>query len=299
MIEYLSDDERMSITQWIVEQNLIGAEALVTSTTLKEVRGRSLPHPNDRAEWLLGYLVRISQHIGQNLSFLPLLDVQQDGGGNLHSISMTTYSDSANYLLAWSASAQHEELQFLLKFLERRGYLELGSNGPIPDIVVQPEGFAHVAERSSRPSVSHEAFVAMWFDPSMDEVYELGFEKAIRESGYDPIRIDRKEHINKIDDEIIADIRRSRFLVADFTARVLELDDGQIYEARGGVYFEAGFAHGLDIPIIWTCRHDMTDHLHFDIRQFNHIVWSDAEDLCTKLTNRIGTVIGDGPLKAD
>jgi hypothetical protein len=34
---------------------------------------------------------------------------------------------------------------------------------------------------------------------------------AIRDSGYEPMRIDRKEHINKIDDEIIAEIRRSCF----------------------------------------------------------------------------------------
>ena len=33
----------------------------------------------------------------------------------------------------------------------------------------------------------------------------------------EPVRIDQKERLNKIDDEIIAEIRRSRFLVADFT----------------------------------------------------------------------------------
>ena len=36
------------------------------------------------------------------------------------------------------------------------------------------------------------------------------------------------EHINRIGDEIISQIRRSKFLIADFTGH------------RGGVYFEAG-----------------------------------------------------------
>lgn len=45
--------------------------------------------------------------------------------------------------------------------------------------------------------------------------------------------IGSKEHSNKIDDEIIGEIRRSAFIVADFTGH------------RGGVYFEAGFAMGL------------------------------------------------------
>jgi hypothetical protein len=56
----------------------------------------------------------------------------------------------------------------------------------------------------------------------------------------------KHHHLNKVDDVIVAEIRRSRFLVADFTC-----EPGKV---RGGVYFEAGFARGLNIPIIWTCR---------------------------------------------
>ena len=107
------------------------------------------------------------------------------------------------------------------------------------------------------------------------------------DAGYTAMRIDRKEHINKIDDEIIAEIRRSRFLVADFS----QGDDG----ARGGVYFEAGFALGLGIPVIYTCRKSDIDKLHFDTRQYNHIVWETPEDLRTALKNRILAVIGEGP----
>jgi hypothetical protein len=71
----------------------------------------------------------------------------------------------------------------------------------------------------------------------------------------------------------------------------------EIYVARGGVYYEAGFAQGLNIPVIWVCRLDVIDHVHFDTRQFNHITWTDPQDLYAKLKNRIGAVIGDGPLK--
>ena len=58
----------------------------------------------------------------------------------------------------------------------------------------------------------------MWFNTSMNDAYEEGIALAIEDAGYKPVRIDRKDHNNKIDDEIIAEIRRSRFLVADFTA---------------------------------------------------------------------------------
>lgn len=127
----------------------------------------------------------------------------------------------------------------------------------------------------------------MWFDDTMNDAWEKGFEPAIVDAGYKPLRIDRKEHINKIDDEIIAEIRRSRFVVADFTSKPKE--------ARGGVYYEAGFAHGLNIQVIYTCRKDRFEDVHFDTRQFNHITWNTPEDLRTDLSQRISSVIGDGP----
>jgi hypothetical protein len=94
-------------------------------------------------------------------------------------------------------------------------------------------------------------------------------------------------HLNKVDDEIIAEIRRSRFLVADVTC-----EPGKV---RGGVYFEAGFAMGLNIPIIWTCKETSMNDLHFDTRQYPHIVWKHSADLYTQLKARIGRLIGDGP----
>jgi nucleoside 2-deoxyribosyltransferase len=129
----------------------------------------------------------------------------------------------------------------------------------------------------------------MWFDASMNHVYANGIAPSLMDAGYKPIRIDRKDHNNKIDDEIIAEIRRSRFLVADFT----QGETG----ARGGVYYEAGFAHGLNIPVIFTCREDVIANVHFDTRQYNHITWKSPEELRVRLAQRIAATIGDGPLR--
>ena len=119
------------------------------------------------------------------------------------------------------------------------------------------------------------------------EVYENGIRPAIEATGYTPSRIDQEAFVGKIGDEIIAQIRRSRFLVADVTHG----EDG----ARGGVYYEAGFAHGLGLQVIFTCRKDLIDKVPFATRQFNHIVWENSDDLRVKLSNRIGSVLGDGP----
>jgi nucleoside 2-deoxyribosyltransferase len=126
----------------------------------------------------------------------------------------------------------------------------------------------------------------MWFDKSIDPAWKA-IEAGIRNAGYEPLRIDRKEHNNKIDDEIVAGIRRSKFLVADFTNH------------RGGVYFEAGLAMGLGLPVIWLCRQDDLEHAHFDTRQYNHIPWEigKLDELSKSLKNRIEATIGTGPLQ--
>lgn len=124
-------------------------------------------------------------------------------------------------------------------------------------------------------SSSMQGFVAMWFDKSMINIYDNFISKAIIDSGYNPLIISQKEHNDKICDEIIAEIKRSKFLIADFTGQ------------RGGVYFEAGFAYGLNIPVIWTCQEDDLVNVHFDINHYNFIVWKDGDDLYKKLKNRI------------
>lgn len=184
--------------------------------------------------------------------------------------------------LAWSESASVFDTRFLLEYLQRVSWIERYSNG----YRVTVEGYRKLAEVKTNLD-SGQAFVAMWFGDEMNEAYENGIVPAIQGAGYKPMRIDRKQDVVKIDDEIIAEIRRSRFLVADFTHG----DDG----ARGGVYFEAGFAFGLNIPVIYLCREKEIDKIHFDTRQYHHITWSDAEGLRRDLKKRILALIGEGP----
>jgi hypothetical protein len=44
--------------------------------------------------------------------------------------------------------------------------------------------------------------------------------------------------------------------------------------------------------VIWTCRADAAVRdMHFDTRQYNHILWSDAADLADQLYFRIAATI--------
>jgi hypothetical protein len=66
-------------------------------------------------------------------------------------------------------------------------------------------------------------------------------------------------------------IRQARFLVCDLT------------HGNRGAYWEAGFAEGLGIPVIYTCRQDVFSdaahecHPHFDAAHWVTVPWDPAD----------------------
>ena len=151
-------------------------------------------------------------------------------------------------------------------------------------------------ETGGDAAVSNTAFVAMWFGDEVKKAYKDGIAPAIRKAGYEPLRADDIEHSVRIDDRIVAEIRRARFLVCDFTCGIVVdqfKDSKEVAEVRGGVYYETGLAHGLGKPVIWTCRSDPLGHVHFDLRQYNVIQCNNGEEnkLQDELFNRIRAVI--------
>ena len=282
-----SHDENLKarLTSWLIEQRRLGVDCpKIFSPSVDEIKQQRSLSIHQRADNLLRYIQRQLPHIGMDFDFemdSSLITDPHGEGGARRFMEM----------LAWSESAKVEELRYLLDYLESASWLQQIDHGATClRYLLTVSGYSHLAEIDDVVTDSSQAFVAMWFDESMDEVWEEGILPAIRDTGYKALRIDRKEHLNKIDDEIIAEIRRARFLVADFT----QGETGP----RGGVYYEAGFAHGLNIPVVFTCRKDALKKIHFDTRQYPHIVWETPEELRDGLAKRISAVLGDGPLKS-
>ena len=267
--------EKARVTSILVEQWIKGVHVpRLTANDVRRARESQRLPAHERAERLLRLLAMCSPDVGE------YLDIgNRDEGEERY---LRYYQEA----LGWSESIDYPKLHFLSKYLEDQGWIKTRSVHGCYVATVTVPGYRRIEELETNPD-SSQCFVAMWFGDEMDKAYENGIRPAIEATGYSPVRIDQKQFNGKIDDEIIAQIRRSRFLVADFT----QGKDG----ARGGVYYEAGFAHGLNLQVIFTCRKDMIDKAHFDTRQFNHIVWEDYDDLRVKLSNRIGSVLGDGP----
>lgn len=167
---------------------------------------------------------------------------------------------------------------FILDRLNESGFIEMNPKEGNPRRVkLTLSGFKKIDElqRGITNKESRRVFIAMSFDPSLDMLFDNSIKPAVEACDYEAFRIDRTEHNDKICDKIEASIRQSRFIVADFT------------QNKHGVYYEAGLARGLGLQVIWCIKESEVENLHFDTRQYNHIVWQNEADLKRRLEDRI------------
>ncbi len=270
LIDRLNELHKARLTTWLIDQRTQGdLVPEITPENLEYAIQKPDLQVHERVERLLKHIASLSNSIGAGV------DIRHD--------TPSPY--------AWSESTKWEEVVFLLNYLRDSGWLDhTGTNNRIfkdtglVQGVVTVAGFNQIAELVSAVD-STQAFVAMWFNAEMDQVYDQGIRPAVESAGFRPFRADREHFLGKIDDRVIAEIRRSRFLIADMTHG----EEG----ARGSVYFEAGFAYGLNLPVIYTCREDILDNLHFDTRQYPHLDWTEEtiETFRQKLEDKIRATI--------
>jgi hypothetical protein len=192
--------------------------------------------------------------------------------------ALSTFDPSTDYPLLVVQSS--DAAAYLIDALSARNYVTR-HNPTQAQLTIDGWERAQEIRRSGRES--RAAFVAMWFDETRNRIYHEAIEPAFREAGFRAVRIDKTEHLNRIDDEIISQLRQSRFVVADFTGQ------------RHGVYFEAGFMLGLSRNVYWLCDKSELEKIHFDNRQYNFIDYDSPEDAKRRLYNRIMANEGKGP----
>jgi len=255
----LTSKETAVVSGWIAENRPTN----ITANDLLKLKALRPPSVQSRLDRLLLKIVRDTTTLGENL------DLQQDG--RVLRYTAATYSQDEG------------ELKYLIESLHDLNLVDAGAHWYFP--AVTPRGYALVEDRFGENMESPFGFCAMWFNDEVLSLWSEAIHPAINDAGFDPRRIDSVEHNDRIDEAILALIRRSRFLVADLTAQ------------RHGVYFEAGFAAGLGLPVIWMVREDHLRDVHFDNRQYNFIVWkpSDLTDAKARLQARIEATIGRGP----
>lgn len=282
--------EVANISGWVFENQ----EVIIDNDVYDRLDTLDPPTIADKAAKLLKYLARISllpgatiHDIGYVRNLSTYLKAINEGSTDTLPPETLKEMKQALPLLAASWSQNEIDLSYLLEdyLFKTKNYLDTAVARDFA--IITPEGWAYLDSLKYANPESHTAFVAMWFDKTMDPIYDNVIEPAIIQAGYEPKRVDRTEHVNRIDDEIIALIRQSKFVVADYT------------DQRGGVDFESGFAQGMGLPVIWTCKKEEMKNLQFDISHYNFIFWEDdkLDDLKESLTNRIIHLMGKGPYR--
>jgi nucleoside 2-deoxyribosyltransferase len=125
------------------------------------------------------------------------------------------------------------------------------------------------------PTKGIKCFVAMAFGrEDCDTLYDRHIVPALTSFKIDPIRVDRREHKDDLNNYIIRMLRESDIALVDLTY------------SRPSVYYEAGFAE-RQIPVIYTVRKDHLSRsqpddrlrVHFDLEMKKIVPWHDPNDL--------------------
>ena len=223
------------------------------------------------------------------LSLFPksIFDKQSRALVNLYNLNNIPGKEITEYNDYTFFTDDTDESNFLLNSMNKKNLIDaqildqIGGDPIIESLQIGENGGEVLEQLILNNSLSKRVFVAMWFDDQMNRAF-TGISNALQSLGFEPIRIDLKEHNNEISGEILYEISRSRFIIADVTGQ------------RHGVYFEAGYALGIKIPVIWSCRKDNLKEVHFDTRQYSHVVWENETELEEKIINRVkGTILID------
>jgi len=100
-------------------------------------------------------------------------------------------------------------------------------------------------------------------------------------NGLEAIRVDEIEHSGRITEVVLAKLKTSRFLVCDISAE------------RPNVYYELGYAHALKKPVILAAK--VGTKIHFDVADYNVIIYKSFADLEARIASRIGEALGTTP----
>jgi nucleoside 2-deoxyribosyltransferase len=252
------------LSAWIRNRSDTSDLPLITAATLDEA-GKGFPR------------YRVSE---KQMLFLRALEQRTEYAGQR--VRIVTEFD---FTLAWCTGAK--EFEYIIRALMGRALVDFDKSSDPADafaleLTITPSGWTFLDETAKPASLLKQVFVAMSFAPELHRAWIGGIEPAISKAGFQPYRVDSTPHIDRIDTKIVAEIRNSRFMIADVT------------QQRPGVYFEAGFAIGLGLPVFWSVREDDLKNVHFDTRQYNHIVWQTEEQLAERLYYSIAAIMGKG-----
>ena len=220
-----------------------------------------LPNPIEQANNLIRYIGDEVSKTGENIPSLP---------GHIHAI-----------IGAVRLKAALE----LAKELHNKGLLRLNPQGaaghigddPHPvsfptDINLTIDGWKQYMDEKAGRFAGDYGFLAMEFDkPELETLVEDVLKPTVKEAlGYDLRDIRDISRAGIIDNILRVAIRDARFVIVDLT------------HDNSGAYWEAGYAEGLDKPVVYICKKEKFERsreegggTHFDTNHCTTVLWGE------------------------
>jgi len=230
----------------------------VTGRYIKEIFKQPFPTPPEQCDYLVRFLGQKTRRLGVNFD--------------------TKIELNGKKLLSATASVDKENLDGIIAFAKERGLIH-ESEGQLS---LTPNGWERFSELQKPNKDSNGVFLAMQFDKEQEGflINTLGPCVAAHGLMLKPLTEYRVAE-NILDLKLRNAIRDSRILICDLTHR------------NNGAYFEAGFAEGLRLPVIYVCEQSSFDkrsesfadniykrfwRIHFDVEHQEIYLWKNDDD---------------------
>ena len=186
-------------------------------------------------------------------------------GSNLDGLGHSIRKDPKTWAAIAGANSV-KSIHMLATTLGDSGLLVVGGGHEGLPLGLTFEGWKRFHDNERTGSDSSRAFMALPFkDEEAMKALRGPFKAACKEEGFELQEVREEQGAGLIDDHIRFGIMRSRFLIADLSSR------------NPNVMWEAGYAHGLGKPVVYTCKESKRKTepgLPFDVAHHNVVFWS-------------------------
>lgn len=261
----MSHDDLYMVSGVLRELDLTGIDLpYITNSNLHEFMKHNLVpdlnDPSDKAKKLIKQMRKRSNYYG------AVVDLHY----------------SVDYPLAYAKN--EDEMEAIVRLLVNKGLFENTDKYSVRGsyrAILTAEAWDVANKINKIVTDSSQAFIATWFDDSMDDSI-VAIEQAVLVSGYKPVCIKYEKFSEKIIDKALNEIRKSKFVVVDLTG------------GRNSVFFEAGFAVGLELECIYVFKKNTeinNNNLEFYVKHYQCYQYESGDELKELLVNAIGARI--------
>jgi hypothetical protein len=155
-------------------------------------------------------------------------------------------------------------IERLLDHFTQKGFLS--SDGTGENRYTTVLGFEEYEKITKGKTKSNQGFMALTFNSVADDFYKKHVKQAVQATGLvlkDMRELNRSGLINNF---MEAEIKRSKFLIADITPN-------KQLAANPNVYWEAGLAEGANIPVFYLCQQLLNYSFPFDTRNHYRVIY--------------------------